>query len=983
MNDIARLGLEIYSDSVPRATDRLHAFEGQAVRTERSSNMLAGAMRALAPAVAAVTAALSVRALTGYADAWSDMQSRVGAAVKDMQAAPELMQRMVDIANASYSPLEQTVDVYSRNVAVLDDLGYAAQGAADFTEALNHALVITATRGQRAASVQEQLSKAMAVGTLQADGLETVLANGGRIAEALADELGTTVSGLRALSSQGQITGDVIARALTGRLAELRSEAAEMPATIEDGFTRIRNNLTAYVGQVDQAIGASQRFAEMLLDMADGITGLTGPTIALAENFDGLIRAASVVALAAIARQLVIMGNSAVEYAQKQITAVQATREAAVVEQQAAASRLRSAEAAMAVARANGLLTASYTSVSRELLAARMNMTAANAALEATTLRARAATIAMTGLRNVLAFFGGWVGVAFTAITAGLALWATRADDASRALEVHEGIVQSLRGAYNDAGGAAAGWADEIARGSMTQAIVALRDLQGQFDNTVSSMTGFGGAMRNQFPSIANLTDMLGSGAITLDEFKQRLDAIGQESEGNLQTFAAHFLNMADAALKAEGNVKAAEAAIRVMNGTATQADMILLGLASAANTAASGFRNAASGASEYASALATIGSMIPRIAEQQREREQYVKLTEAASAAEQDLNRQWLAGTLDMAGYNARMAETNALVDEAYNNITGLTAAQEALSGVERQAAIDALPAKEAALARVTDRYADLEEQLLSAGASEDELTRLTAAMNQELANTAARFDQVAGSGGGGGGGTIQAAQERMEQLQSDLEAIQQLYATEHELLLTQFEERASVIEQARAAELISQAEFNELRLNLERDYAQQVAAIQASQYAGALSAAGNFFGALANTMGQENEAMLKVQKTFAAASALVNAWLAASQALADPTVPFWGKFAAVASVVTAGLGIVNAITSGSTSPGSARSGGGGGASSTPAAPQQAQRETVINLTLGGNGRYSRDDIRDLFDQMTDELDDGVGTKFKLAVNQ
>ena len=47
-------------------------------------------------------------------------------------------------------------------------------------------LVLTATRGERAASVQNALSKAMAVGKLQADGLETVLANGGEVAQALA-----------------------------------------------------------------------------------------------------------------------------------------------------------------------------------------------------------------------------------------------------------------------------------------------------------------------------------------------------------------------------------------------------------------------------------------------------------------------------------------------------------------------------------------------------------------------------------------------------------------------------------------------------------------------------------------------------------------------------------------------------------------------------------------------------------------------------
>lgn len=266
--ELAELGLVIRSDGVVVARDRLRDFDDQASRTEKR----AAAMGAVVGrALGAIGAVLSVRELVNYADAWSDMQSRIGAATRDMAGAPALMQRMVEMANASYSPLNQTVEVYSRNVGVLRDLGYNAGQAADFTEALNHALVVTATRGERAASVQSALAKAMAVGKLQADGLETVLVNGGRVAEALAAELDTNVSGLRAMASQGLITGDVIARALTGRLQELRDEAAEMPATVADAFTRIQTNMTALIGQFDKVYGVTGKISEALMFFADSL----------------------------------------------------------------------------------------------------------------------------------------------------------------------------------------------------------------------------------------------------------------------------------------------------------------------------------------------------------------------------------------------------------------------------------------------------------------------------------------------------------------------------------------------------------------------------------------------------------------------------------------------------------------------------------------------------------------------------------------
>jgi len=256
-----------------RATDYLRrmtdAITGGANRAMTGFAAIAGSV--LGRLTALVAAFFSLRVAVHSVDGWSDMQSRLGAATGDMEAAPEMMQRMVDIANASYSPLSQTVEVYGRNVAVLRDLGKTADEAADFTEALNHALVITATKGQEAAVVQNALSRAIATGTLRTMEYETIMSRSPRVLQAIADEAGTTLTGLRALAAEGQITGDVIADALTGALEELRAEAAKMPATIGDAAVRIGTNFTALIGRFDQAFAASEGFAASLINVADHI----------------------------------------------------------------------------------------------------------------------------------------------------------------------------------------------------------------------------------------------------------------------------------------------------------------------------------------------------------------------------------------------------------------------------------------------------------------------------------------------------------------------------------------------------------------------------------------------------------------------------------------------------------------------------------------------------------------------------------------
>ncbi|AQU83253.1 MULTISPECIES: tape measure protein [unclassified Halomonas] len=282
-----------------REANQALAQTGQEVQTTTNY------FNTLRRAVGLALGAFSVRQLAGMADGWSDMQSVVGASIGDMSAAGDMMVRITDIANASYAPLQQTARTYASNVSSLRDLGRTADEAADYTESLNHMLVLTATRGQQAESVQNALSRAIAVGTLQTQGLETVLANGGEVAQALANQLGVTVSQLRGLATEGQITGDVIASALIGSLDDVRERAGEMPATIEDGFVRIGTSATRLVGELDQAMGVSEGIAGILIGAADMMSAAIDP---LVDNIDNIQFAATAVAVVLAGRYVGALG---------------------------------------------------------------------------------------------------------------------------------------------------------------------------------------------------------------------------------------------------------------------------------------------------------------------------------------------------------------------------------------------------------------------------------------------------------------------------------------------------------------------------------------------------------------------------------------------------------------------------------------------------------------------------------------------------
>src|SRR5690606_35804359 len=167
----------------------------------------------------------------------------------------------------------------------------------DYTESVNNALVISGAKGQRAETVMNALSKAMAGGKLSGDNLNTVIEQGGRLAEALAEGLGVGVNQLRALGAQGKITGRDIVKSLSPQMERLRREAEEMPATIGDGIQLLQNAMLEYVGNADEATGVSAKISEALVIMADNFD----------KTADVALQLAGVIAGALVGRSLLKM----------------------------------------------------------------------------------------------------------------------------------------------------------------------------------------------------------------------------------------------------------------------------------------------------------------------------------------------------------------------------------------------------------------------------------------------------------------------------------------------------------------------------------------------------------------------------------------------------------------------------------------------------------------------------------------------------
>lgn len=215
----------------------------------------------------------------------------------------------------------------------------------------------------------------------------------------------------------------------------------------------------------------------------------------------------------------------------------------------------------------------------------------------------------------------------------------------------------------------------------------------------------------------------------------------------------------------------------------------------------------------------------------------------------------------------------------------------------------------------------------------------------------------EPSGTTGGGGGGA--------NPLETQIESLRQSLLSQEQVQLESYARQQEMLQQALEQRLITQQEYAQMMEAAQTQHQERMSQIDVWRHGTALQQAETFFGQMANAMQSGNERMMRIGQAFGAAEALINAWRAFNQVIADPSLPFWAKVPAAMGVLSAGLNAVNAIKG---------IGSGGGASSAGAAASTAATAMPtqnIMIDLVGD-TFSRGSVQSLFEQINEGLRNG-----------
>lgn len=270
--------------SMEKTNAMLDSMAGKMGGVKTKSIALGSAIGNMANNLATKLAELPGQAL-GMGDSLMSMRARIDNINDGMQTTDELMEKV-------YLSSMRSRTAYVDTAAVVAKLGLNAADAfgnfdeiVGFAETMNKAFIVSGASVSEVQAGMYQLTQAMASGRLQGDEFRSISENAPMLANAIAKFTGKSRGELKEMSRDGEITADIIKKALTFAAADIDKKFKNMPITFGQALTLMENKAISFFS--NDLTNVSQVAAKGIMFVSENMYEL-----AIASAYVGTVAAA-------------------------------------------------------------------------------------------------------------------------------------------------------------------------------------------------------------------------------------------------------------------------------------------------------------------------------------------------------------------------------------------------------------------------------------------------------------------------------------------------------------------------------------------------------------------------------------------------------------------------------------------------------------------------------------------------------------------
>ncbi|MEG9685848.1 tape measure protein [Klebsiella michiganensis] len=265
-----------------RVNQRLDMMERGFDGTTRAVNNTERSMSSLSGVAVALAAALSVKQVSEYADAWATVNNKLANSLRPNEQLADVTERVFNITQQTRSSLDATASLYARLERATRQYGTSADDLAKLTTIINQGFVVSGATAQEAENAIIQLSQGLASGALRGEEFNSVNEQGNRLIVALADSMGVSIGEMRNMAAQGKLTTDVVVNGLLSQGAVIGKEFANTTTTISQALQVAGNNITKFFGENSTVKTSAGIFNDAVVTASENIGLLSGALTAVA-----------------------------------------------------------------------------------------------------------------------------------------------------------------------------------------------------------------------------------------------------------------------------------------------------------------------------------------------------------------------------------------------------------------------------------------------------------------------------------------------------------------------------------------------------------------------------------------------------------------------------------------------------------------------------------------------------------------------------
>lgn len=405
-----------------QVNERLDRMDAGFSRTTRSVNTSERSMLSLSKVATALGAALSVSKIIEYADAWTLASNKMIGVIGSNGDLAGSMEQIVKVSNATQTSVTTTTTLFTRMATATKNLGIGQGDLLTVTKAINQSLSLSGATAAETDSAITQLTQGLNRGYLGGQDFNSVVSAAPRLIKAMADYTGKTTSELKEMGGAGQLSSEVIVKAVLASANAIDTEFSKAIITFSQHMTVAENNIMKFVGESTTVKTAVSGAGSAIATLSENLDSLAIVFISLSAVMGSRFVGALTASMAAQVKQAAATVNQAMatrKRAQDEVAAAAVTQRKAAADKSAALSALNLATAEYNVAKgssAEGIALANLIRIRTAYTEAGLIAAQANNALSVSQARLAATGLTLTnvfkGLQALTAPLGGIVGAA-------------------------------------------------------------------------------------------------------------------------------------------------------------------------------------------------------------------------------------------------------------------------------------------------------------------------------------------------------------------------------------------------------------------------------------------------------------------------------------------------------------------------------------------------------------------------------------------